>query len=88
MPIENLNPQGVLAQVKNVVSKQLYKALSYLLNPCCTIDTIKGVDVTALKVAGSSLTNQDVTVLILSKDSPYVVGKATITLDGIGNGSV
>ena len=34
------------------------------------------------------LQSQDITVIILSGDSPYLVGKAVITLDGNGDGSI
>lgn len=88
MAIKNLNPQGILAQISNVVSKQLYKAIKYLLYPCCVVDNITGVDFTALSVAGVDVRSQDITILILSSEGNKVVGKAVVAIDGSGNGSI
>ena len=88
MPIANLNPQGVLAQIKNVVSKHVYKAIKYILTPCCDVDNIEGVTFTSLEINGTPVVSQDITVIILTKDSPYLVGKAVVTIDSSGDGTV
>ena len=78
---------GILAQIRFVVSKQLYKAIKYLLDPCCAVDNMTGIAFTDFKISGTKQ-SQDVTVIILSGNSPYLVGKAVITLDGNGDGSI
>ena len=79
---------GILAQIRFVVSKQLYKAIKYLLDPCCAVDNITGIAFTDFKISGTEVQSQDVTVIILSGNSPYLVGKAVITLDGNGDGGI
>lgn len=78
---------GILAQIRFVVSKQLYKAIKYLLDPCCAVDNMTGIAFTDFKISGTKQ-SQDVTVIILSGNSPYLVGKAVITLDGNGDGGI
>ena len=47
-----------------------------------------GIAFTDFKISGTEVQIQDVTVIILSGDSPYLVGKAVITLDGNGDGGI
>ena len=47
-----------------------------------------GISLTDFKISGTEVQSQYVTVIILSGNSPYLVGKAVITLDGNGDGGI
>jgi len=80
---------AILAFIKNLVSKAVYKAIKYILDPCCPVDNITGVTFTASEIDGNLLADKDITVIIIAKGTnPIYVGKGVTTLNGAGSGSL
>jgi len=80
---------AILAFVRNLVSKATYKAIKYLLDPCCPTNNITGVTFTASEINGNLLSDKNVTVIIIADGTnPIYVGKGVATLNGAGSGSL
>lgn len=89
--------RSILAFVRHLVSKTLYREFELLLSPCC-IPTISlsgasctstsgvyGVKWSTVNITTNLLSNQEVQIFLTAKEYPGAGAIKTITLDSNGN---
>lgn len=89
--------RSILAFVKHLVSKTLYKEFDLLLSPCCvptisvsdsscsTTSGVYGVKWNTVSISTSLLANQEVQIFITAEEYPDAGVIQKITLDSNGN---
>jgi hypothetical protein len=91
-PVKN----SILAFVKNIVSKRIYKEINLLLSPCCkpvvdfgtyscaSVVNMNGVLFTGVKISDPALANKSCKVFITAPEAPTSGVLNHITLDSKG----
>jgi len=80
-PTSNIK-NTILNFIKNLVSPNVYKAIKYILNPCCTDGNTVTVSITGLTINGVAITNESVKVVILTDTA---AGFVSGSVNGSGN---
>ena len=78
----------ILNFIKNLLPVTLYKAINFVLTPCCTTPSVAGITLTNLTINGVSQANKQVKIIIISQNTPFDAGQAVITLYNTGGGSI